>query len=515
MSKQTKVVTFDPELQSKLLAGARKTYLVAKAAYGPKAGNAILEAPYGDPLISRDGVTNLEKVYLDDPIENMAARVIIQASKQNNKRVGDGTTGVVILAYHLYAEAVKLIAGGYNRMEVARMLDEAATEVVKALDAMKKPITPKLLQHVAMVSSGDNAIGQMIADVVSAIGIDGGVTVEDFPGAGIYNELVDGFYFRKGFTNINLTNDPSNLQSKHNNIDILITEKPLKTITDIGPILNKFVGNGGKELVIIGDVGEEALGVLLLNRLKGILTATVVDVPAHEGSRSLFLEDIALVTGGTVLPQGANPTDFGIDMLGGAKQILINEFSTTIIGGEGSREDLERRIAELRDQLAEAESPITINALKDRLSKLSGKIAIIRVGGATEIEQAEVKLRVQDSICAVQAAIKDGIVPGGGVALARTTPTYFANAFKQLFTQLVENAGGNSERYLWKMLESPVWYGYNLKVWSLEPVDLLKAGVIDPVSVMKEVVTNATSVVSRLVTASVGLTYKERGDKND
>lgn len=515
MTKQTRTITHGDDLQAKLLEGAKKTYLVAKAAYGPAAGTATLEASYGDPLISRDGVTNLEKVFLEDPIENMAARIIIQASKENNKKVGDGTTAVVILAYHLYKEARKLVAGGYNRMQVARMLDEAAREVVKTLDLIKSPVDTRLLRHVATVSAGDEAIGQMIADVVGTVGIDGGITVEDFHGNGIYNELVDGFYFRKGFTNINLINDPSNLESRHQNIDILITEKPLKVTTDIAPILDKFVKNGGKELVIIGDVGEEALGILLLNRLKNIVNVTVADVPVFGAMRSLFMEDIALVTGGKVFLPGADPATFEITMLGGAKQVAINEFSTTIIGAEGVREDVELRIADLRNQLKEAESPVTIEALKDRLAKLTGKIAIIRVGGATEVEQGEVKLRVQDSISAVQAAIQDGVVPGGGVALARMTPHYFKGAYQQPFKQLVDNAGENTELYLWKMLEKSLWYGYDLKANTRKPVDLLKAGVIDPTSVIKEVVVNATSVVSKLITTSVGITYAERTSKND
>lgn len=513
--KQSKVIIYEDELQARVAAGIESVYLVAKAAYGPLAGNALLELPYGAPLISRDGVTNVEKVYLEDPVENMAARLIVQASQKSNKKVGDGTTAVVILAYHLYMEARKLIAGGYNRMAVARMLDETAQYALGVLDNIKKPVDSALLRHVAVVSAGDEAVGAMIADVVEEVGIDGGITVEDFAGIGIYNELVDGFYFRKGFTNINLINDPANLESRHENVDIFITEKPLKTATDIAPILDKFVGNGGKELVIIGDVGDEALAVLLLNRLKGNLNTTVVDVPVYGGSRSLFLEDIATVTGGRVFLPGANANDFDLPMLGGAKRLIVNEYATTIIGAEGAQEDVQGRIAELHDQLAEAASPVSIGILRDRLAKLTGKVAIIRVGGATEVEQGEVKLRVQDAISAVQAAIQDGIVPGGGVALARMQPQYFRSAYQRPFTQLVDNAGENPELYLWKMLEKPLWFGYDLKSTTKKPCNLLMAGVIDPTSVIKEVVINATSVVSKLITASVGLTYANREAKLD
>lgn len=521
MSKATKDIVFGEELQTSIAEGIRKVYEVARAAYGPMAGNALLELPYGDPLISRDGVTNVEKVYLKNPVENMAARIVVQASRKNNRKVGDGTTAAVILAYHLYNAASTMLYAGFNRMQVAKLLEQTAYEVIKQIDDMKQPITEELLRYVAIVSAGDEAIGRMIADVIENVGTDGGVTVEDFAGVGIYNELVDGFYFRKGFTNVNLTNDPSNLESRHQDVDIFITEKRMATVADLAPILEKIVisAGKGKELVIVGDVSEEVLGMLLLNRMNGTLNTTVVDMPVFGAMRSLALEDLALITGGKVYLPGANPQDFSLEMLGSAKRVIVNEFSTTVIGGEGASEDVETRITDLRKQLNEAESPITASALQERLSRLTGKVAIIRVGGATEVEQGEVKLRVQDAICAVQAAIKDGIVPGGGVALARTNPKYFKDTFIQLFKELVKNAGYDANQAFWKMNKKNTWYGFNLREdiskIAYRPVDLLEAGVIDPASVVKEVVRNATSVVSKLITAEVGVIYADREQKHD
>lgn len=517
MSKLTKTITYGQELHARVAAGVEAVYQVAKAAYGPSAGTAFIELPYGDPLISRDGVTNVEKVYLEDPIENKAARTIVQASKKNNRKVGDGTTAVVILAYHLYQEAQRLMSSGINRMAVARLLEEASLEVVGQIDKLKKPVDNRLLQHVARVSAGDEAIGHMIADVIKEIGIDGGVTVEDFAGVGIYNELVDGFYFRKGFTNVNLTNDPSNLESRHQDIDIFITEKKMATTADIAPILDKLIGAGGtgKELVLVGDVSEEVLSLLLLNRLKGTISVTVADMPVFGAMRSLAFEDLALLTGGKVYASGANPSAFDFSYLGTAKQVVINESSTTIIGGEGASEDVAARVSELREQLAEAESPGTVAALKERLARLTGKVAIIRVGGATEVEQKEVKLRVEDAICAVQAAIKDGIVPGGGVALARVMTQNFGGAFQQPFMALVENSGQSVDRALWQLAKAPTWHGYDLREKLYKPIDLLQAGIIDPASVVKETVRNATSVVAKLVTVSVDISLADRKEKHD
>lgn len=521
MSKASKDIVFGRELDQRIAQGIENVYQVAKAAYGPGAGNAFLELSYGDPLISRDGVTNVEKVYLEDAIENMAARTVIQTSRKSNRKVGDGTSAVVILAYHLHQEARKQIAAGFNRMEVARNLEKTAIHIIDKLNDMKIDVTPDLLRHVAVVSAGDQAIGAMIADVITKIGIDGGVTVEDFPGVGIYNELVDGFYFRKGFTNVNLITDPTNLESRHENADIFISEKRLSTTADIAPLLETIIKQcgKGKELVLVGDVSEEVLGVLMLNRMHGTINVAVVDMPIFGALRSLALDDLAAVTGGKVYPSGANPSDFSLDMLGGAKQVIINEFSTTIIGGDGAAEDVAVRIADLKAQLEEANTTNGSDIIRERLARLTGKVAIVRVGGATEVEQGEVKLRVQDAICAVQAAIKHGIVPGGGVALARLANNNmpFASVFTVPFSILVENAGFDPSEALWKVMRKPTWYGYDLREtdFSYKPIDLLKAGIIDPASVIVETVRNASSVVAKLITASVAVTYADREQKHD
>lgn len=520
MSKISRDVWHGRELQEKLDIGVEKVYEVAKSAYGPAAGNAILEINYGFPQISRDGVTNVRKVYLEDAVENMAARTIVQASEKSNKLVGDGTTAVVILAYHLYKEAMSLIGSGHNRMEISRQLRKVADEVIQEVDKMKIETTPELSRHVARVSASDEAIGDMIADVIENVGLEGNIIVEEFDGIGSYTENVDGFYFRKGFSNEFLINNITALESRMNDVDIFITAKPLKTAADLNPILNEIIKHGGRgaEVLIIGDVSDEALATLALNKVKENIYPTLVDVPVHGPMRSLFLDDIAAAVGAKVFSPGANASSFTIDMLGGAKKVITNSYSTTIIEGEGIKEDVDSRVADLRKQLKEAESIVDQEEVRKRLSALTGKIAIVRVGAPTETDRGEVQLRVEDAIAATQSAVRDGIVPGGGVCLARVKSSSFETAFKAPFKELIDNAGYNTEQALFKILESKsVWHGYDLRVPEFEykTVDLLKKGIIDPSEVIKETVRNAVSVVSTLITATIGLTFADRESKAD
>lgn len=510
MAKLSRDIIYGKELQEKLDAGVEKVYQVAKAAYGPSAGNAIIELNYGAPQISRDGVTNVVKTYLVDPVENMAARTIVQASEKTNKKVGDGTTAVVILAKHLYKEAIKLIGSGHNRMVVSRLLEKTAAEVIEQIDSMKIEVKGEMLQQVARVSAGDEALGSMIADTIKQIGIEGGVIVEDFEGIGIYNELVKGIYFRKGFTEQYLTNNIAAAESIVNDADILILEKPMRTAADIAPIIDKIVRHAGTgaELVIIGDVDAEALATLAGTKHNGNLITTLLDVP-YSPMKALFLEDIAAMTGGKVFPAGAKPQDFTVDMLGGADKVVVNAYSTTIIGAQAPEEDKEARLHALRSELKETENSTDIEFIKDRLSKLQGKVAIVRVGGATPVERDEVKLRVEDAISAVQAAIKDGVVPGGGVCLARLAPKDFKESFQAPFKTLIENAGYNPSEGLLILQESNPWTGYDLRK-SFTAVNLLEAGVLDPSLVVKEVVRNSASVVSKLITVAVSVSFADR-----
>lgn len=511
MSKLTKDVIFGDDLHAKIAVGLEKAYNVAKASYGPNAGNALIEYPYGDPLISRDGVTNLRKLILEDGVENAAVQTVVQASKHNDQTVGDGTTASVILAYHLYTQGRKLIASGENQMNVSRQIIEAGNKAVEQIDKLKVKLNPKMLNKVATTSAGDEAIGELVAETINAVGADGGVTLEDFAGRGIYNEIVEGFYFRKGLVSAYLAKDPGNLESKHYKAPILILDKQLSEQNEAAELMERILSQF-KELVIVGSVIGDALAFIIQLRLSNKLTVSIVDPPYE--ARSLFLEDLALMTDATVLTEGFDVNEFNTDMLGFAAKAVISTTGTTLLGPDGAQEAVDKRVKELRKQLEEATSPVDIEMIRARLSRLTGKVAIIRVGGATETEQKEVKLRVQDAVGAAQAALKDGILPGGGTTLARLD-VGFKEAFEAPFKQLATNSGSNAEKLLFQLQEAPEGYGFNLKDIKSKPEDLIKAGVVDPALVVKEVILNASSVASKLLTTSSGITLQDRNEKHD
>jgi chaperonin GroEL len=510
-------ITKSEQMLAKLDAGVEKLYEVAKAAYGPGAGNVLLEMPYGPPQISRDGVNNIRKLYLKDPIENMAVQIVKQASEASNKSAGDGTSAAAIQSYHLWKKSRRLIGAGYHPMEVSRMLEKSAADVIDQIDKLSRKVTSdQQIRDVAIISANDVALGSMIADGITEVGGDGGIIVEAFEGIGVYSDVIEGFYYRKGFSHEQLINNPSARESRVEDADILITDKPLRTLGDIAPILDKIIKKAGVgcELVIIGDVEDEALAVIGETVSKGIIKVTLGNVPAFGQMRTLFLKDLATITGGAMV----NSSTFELEMLGSAKRVIMNGYSTTIIGAEGAEEDKKTLIKDLKSQLKEAEAQVDKDVIRERLSRITGKVFNIHVGGSTPVERDEVKLRVDDAVCAVQSAMRNGIVPGGGIALARVTSELLGDVYQKPFMELVDNMGYNPERALFHMLESKdKWTGYDLRMkdFDYKPVDLLTAGVVDPTEVIKQVVLNSTSVVKQLITAGLSLTFNDREIKND
>lgn len=506
-TNQIPLVLTNRDDYQKLIAKASQTlYDVARAAYGPVSGNVIIGFKHGFPLLSHDGVTNIKQVRAEDPFEDDVIQAIKQVSEKNNQKVGDGTTAVVILAHHLLLAAQHLEGKGFKPMEIAKKLKEAEVIALDYIDKIKKPVGDNL-DKIATISAGDPALGQMIADIMREVGKDGGVLIEQYEGLGIHNELIDGFYFHKGYKDTALINDPASNQSNHYDVAVLVSSKTFNTNVDIAPVMNTIYQAGFKEVIFIADVQNEALEVLKLSKSAGKILAVAVDTPYVVGGKTLFLDDIALMTGATVY----DGVDFDISMLGQAKEVLITEHATTILDGDGDATKVKDRIKNLHKQLKEEQNPGSIQFIKDRLARLTNKMAIIRVGGAIEFERDEVKLRVQDAVCAVQSALKDGILPGGGIALARVIGTEFDDAFREPFKQLVSNAGLNSESLFAKLIpKADVWTGFNIRDITEEPVNLLESGVIDPSLVIKEVVTNAIAIVGGLITASAATAWPEK-----
>lgn len=496
---QPRLQTNRDEVQKTIARASEKLYTVAKTAYGPRSGNVILGFQHGAPMLSHDGITNIKLVQGDDPYEDDIIEAIKQVSEKNNQKAGDGTTAVTILTHHLLMAAQKMEGKGINPRDIVSYLKEAERKALHYIDIVKLPIDSNDdTKKVATISAGDAELGALIADVMNEVGNDGGVVIEAYEGLGVHPEVVDGFYFSRGYKDTDLINDPSNNQSDHRDVPILISSQKFATEVDIAPVLQKVVDAGIKELIIIADTADGALKTLKMTKSKGILMGVPIDPPFVSGGRSLFLDDIAIMVGAKVY----DGVDFEPDVhLGFAKEVLITNYSTTVIGGDSDKKIVKKRIEELRKQVKEADHPQSIQFAKDRLARLSGKMAIIKVGGALEFEREELKLRIQDAVCAVQSAMKEGIVPGGGATLARVNGTQFDDAFKQPFRQLMENAGLNPGDYLGLLKTSGTWDGFNLVNMTDEPVNLLENGVIDAALVQKEVVRNSISIVSGLITA--------------
>jgi chaperonin GroEL len=501
------IITERDDVQEKVKEASHILYSVAKAAYGPGSGNVILGFRHGPPMLSRDGVTNIKMVRSKDPHIDDIIQSIREASEKNNKKVGDGTTAVTILSHHLILAAQRLEGKGFKPMDIAAKLKQAEKIAIEYIDSVKKDTDSAYLKKVATISANDEALGEMIADIMNEVGKDGGVIIEQYEGLGIHNEIIDGFYFSKGYKDTQLINDLSLNQSVHKDIPVLISSKTLATSVDIAPLLKEVLDSGIKELILLGEVRDEALQTLIMAKKSGNLFVVPIDPPFVSGSSTLFLDDCALMIGAKVY----DGTDFNCtDYLGFAQEVLVTEHATTILGGDSNKDLIEERIASLHDQLKESDHPQSVQFIKDRLARLTGKMAIVKVGGALELEREETKLRVQDAVCSVQSAMKEGIVPGGGTTLARITGTDFDDAFKEPFKLLISNIGGNPEAYLAKLEPSEVWYGWNLKDVTDKPIDLLDAGVIDASLVIKEVVRNACSVAASLITASVSIAYEDK-----
>ena len=520
-----KKVFYDEDARRRVLAGATILYNAVKTTMGPKGRNVVINKSYGNPTVTHDGVTVAKSVELADVDDEtlgqkVGAELIKQAASKMNDVAGDGTTTVTVLTYHILNEANKLIAAGHNPMLLRKGLETAAHEVIAKLNTMAEDIQGKKsrVAEVATISAGDPDIGALIADVMDAVGKDGVVTVEEGQGLMLEKEVVEGFTFDRGFVSAYMVTDTTRMEAVYDKPAIVIADKKISSIQEFLPLLEKLAQSGKKDLVLIAeDVEGEALGTLVLNRLKGVFNTVAIKAPAFGDRRKDILNDIAILTGAEVITEDRGMTfeNVDLDVVGSARKVIVTKDETTIIEGNGNQVEVDARIKQINAQIDQSSSEYDRENLEKRRAALSGKVAVIKVGGATETEIEEKKFRVDDAVAAVKAALSEGIVPGGGVTLINLQSAVkidpkeddSVNAGKQIllrsleqpFRILLTNSGLNADEWLPKVKDSKTGTGVDVN----NPnglVDMKASGVIDPARVTREVLQNASSIAGTAMT---------------
>jgi len=515
-----KKVFYDDDARARVLGGAEALYDAVKVTFGPKGRNVLIAKGYGGPTITHDGVTVAEGVELPENDDEtlgykVGAELIKQAAKNLNKQAGDGTTTVTVLTYSILKEANRLIAAGHNPMELRKGIEQAGAEIVKQLDQMAESIEGKSdrVAEVATISAGDAEIGKLIANVIEKIGKDGVVTVEAGQGLELESEIVEGFTIDKGWVSPFFVTDAGRQEAVYEKPAILITDKKISSVQEFLPMLEKLAQAGKKDVVLFADeVDGEALSILVLNKLKGVFNTVAVKAPSFGDRRKEILRDIAVLTGATVISedQGLNFENVDLDVLGEARKVIVGKDETTIIEGAGKPSAVRTQIAQIQTQAENASSEYDREQYDKRAAALSGKVAVIKVGGATETEIDEKKFRVDDAVAATKAALDEGIVPGGGVTLVNLANELkisgndsisagrqiLKDALKQPFLQITRNAGLNAEALLAQVEGAKAGFGINVMKPEKGLVDVKKDGVIDPARVTKEAVQNAVSIAA-------------------
>lgn len=524
-----KKVFYDDDARKRVLAGAEILYNAVKTTMGPKGRNVVISKAFGAPTVTHDGVTVAEGVDIADVDDEtlgykVGAELIKQAAKKMNKAAGDGTTTVTVLTYNILAEANKLIAAGHNPMLLRKGLESAANDVITQLSGLAEDIQGKKsrVAEVATISAGDAAIGDLIADVIEQVGKDGIVTVEEGRGLELESEVVEGFTFDRGFVSPYMVTDTARMEAVYDKAAVVITDTKISSIQEFLPLLEKIAAAGKKDLVLIAeDVEGEALGTLVLNRLKGVFNTVAVKAPSFGDQRKEVLQDIAALTGAQVITadRGMTFENVELDVVGTARRILVNKDATTIIEGGGQASEIEARLQQIQSQIDISQGSYDRGNLEKRRAALGGKVAVIKVGGATETEIEEKKFRVDDAVAAVKAALDEGIVPGGGVTLLGLAESLkpegkydpadpsivgralLAEAMYKPFEQLMENAGLNGEAQARLLLAQRKNAGEGIDV--NEPgkiIDVKSKGIIDPARVTKEAIQNSVSIAGTAMT---------------
>ena len=526
-----KKIFYADQARDKVLSGAKQLYDAVKVTFGPKGQNVVIEKSYGNPTITHDGVTVAEAVDLGSTEANLGeqigAKLIKSAAQKLNKVAGDGTTTVTVLTYNILNEANKLIAAGVNPMELRKGIEKAGQEIVEKINQTAEKIAgdDKKVAEVATISAGDPEIGKLIADVISKIGKDGIVTVEAGQGLEMEQEIVEGFSYDKGYSSPFFVTDVNRQEAIFDKPLILLTDKKISTSSEILPILEKVAQSGHKDLVIIAEeVSGEALSLLVLNKLKGVFNSLVLKAPAFGDRRKEILEDIAVLTDAIVISEdkGMKLEDTEVSALGAAKKIIATKDSSTIISGAGKQSAVSDRIELIKSQANLATSDYDREQYEKRAAALSGKVAVIKVGGATETEIDEKKYRVDDAVAATKAALDEGIVTGGGVTLVNLADQLeqkdagakiVKNALKAPLLHILENAGLNAQALLAAVENAKPGQGINVMEPEKGLQDLKKAGVIDPARVTREAVQNAISIAATAIT--MGALIVEIPEKED
>lgn len=518
-----KKVFYDDDARRRVLGGAQILYDAVKTTMGPKGRNAVISKSYGNPTVTHDGVTVAKGVEIEDVDDEtlgykVGAELIKQAASKMNDVAGDGTTTVTVLTYHILNEANKLIAAGHNPIQLRKGLEKAAHDVIKQLGAYSENIQNKKnrVAEVATISAGDAEIGSLIADVMEKVGKDGVVTVEEGQGLALESEVVEGFTMDRGYVSPYMVTDTARMEAVYDKPAIVITDQKISSIQDFLPMLEKLAQTGKKDLVLIAeDVEGEALGTLVLNRLKGVFNTVAVKAPAFGDRRKDILQDIAILTGGEVISEDTGTTFENADLsvVGTARKVIATKDETTIIEGSGTAAAVKARIDQINKQVDAASSEYDKENLEKRRAALSGKVAVIKVGGATETEIEEKKFRVDDAVAAVKAALDEGIVAGGGVTLidaakgisaegsgsAAAGAKLLKDALEQPFRILLANSGLNPDEWLPQVKKGKGGMGVDVNSPG-KLTDLKAAGVVDPTRVTKEAVQNAVSIAGTSMT---------------
>jgi chaperonin GroEL len=514
-----KRITYSEEARSAILRGVNKLADAVKVTLGPKGRNVVIEKKFGSPTITKDGVTVAKEIELKDPIENMGAQMVREVASKTSDVAGDGTTTATVLAQAIYREGSKNVTAGANPMEVKRGIDLAVQAAVKAIDDLAKPVEGTDIAHVGTISANnDHEIGKIIAEAMDKVGKDGVITVEEAKGLETNLEVVEGMQFDRGYLSPYFVTDAERMEAVLENVKILLHEKKISSMKDLLPTLEQVAKQGRPLLIVAEDVEGEALATLVVNKLRGTLNVAAVKAPGFGDRRKAMLQDIATLTGGTVISEdlGIKLENVKWDDLGEAKKINITKDDTTIVTDSDDptrRETIAGRVKQIRTQIEETTSDYDREKLQERLAKLVGGVAVIRVGAATETEMKEKKARVEDAMHATKAAVEEGIVPGGGVALLRAIPAIdkidakgdvkiginiVRRALEEPTRQIANNAGEEGSIVVREVLTKKGGVGFNAATGEME--DLLKAGVIDPAKVAKTALLNAASIAGLMLT---------------